>query len=212
MNCAGRVVIAALTLLASVARADIYEWSDASGARHFTNDKRGVPAEYQDVARLFVSDWSHPAESAPVAESPPAEQPPQAQVATDLSGLEQAYAAGLRDALQLTGGAGGGGGGVQINGPLAVASTRPAQNYGGYPMGLYPPWPWYYPFVTTGFDGGRSRHQTLRMLLQDQFAIDRDGPFAYERWDQPGIGPALAPFLPRGLPYGVGQFGRVIFR
>jgi hypothetical protein len=66
--------------------------------------------------------------------------------------------------------------------------------------------------VTTGFDRGRSRHQTIRMLLQDQFAIDRDGPYAYQRWDQPGLGPALAPFLSRGLPYGVSQYGRVIYR
>jgi hypothetical protein len=110
-------------------------------------------------------------------------------------------------------GGGGGGGGVQINGPLAVASNRASEGSGvGYPYGFYPPWPWYYPFVTTGFDGGRSRHQTLRMLLQDQFAIDRDGPFAYQRWDQPGIGPALAPFLPRGLPFPVDQYGRVIYR
>jgi hypothetical protein len=27
------------------------------------------------------------------------------------------------------------------------------------------------------------------MLLQDQFAIDRAGPFAYNRWDRPGVGP-----------------------
>jgi hypothetical protein len=50
------------------------------------------------------------------------------------------------------------------------------------------------------------------MLLQDQFQIDRDGPYAYDRWNQPGLGPALAPFLSRGLPYGVGQYGRVIYR
>jgi len=60
--------------------------------------------------------------------------------------------------------------------------------------------------------GGRSRHQTLRMLLQDQFAIDRAGPYAYNRWDRPGVGPALAPFLPRGLPLPVQQYGRVLYR
>ena len=201
-------VIAALMLLASAARADIYEWSDASGARHFTNDKRGVPEEYRDTAQVFVADWSHPAEAAPAPAPAAPDQPAQAQVATDLTGLEAAFEAGLRAAMQ----SGGGGGGVQINGPLAVASNRASEGSGvGYP-GFYPPWPWYYPFVTTGFDGGRSRHQTLRMLLQDQFAIDRDGPFAYQRWDQPGIGPALAPFLPRGLPFPVDQYGRVIYR
>jgi hypothetical protein len=122
----------------------------------------------------------------------------------------EGYVAGLRAAVG--GGGGGAGGTVQINGPLAIASTRTSEENGGYPYGLYPSWPWYYPFVTTGFDRGRSRHQTLRMLLQDQFQLDRDGPYAYDRWNQPGLGPALAPFLPRGLPYGVGQYGRVIYR
>jgi len=200
-------------LLASSAGADVYEWRDASGARHFTNDKQGVPAEYQDAARVFVADWTRPA--APMA-ADPAPAPPQpagAQVATDAALWQDGYAAGVRAADEIAGGGGGGGGGVQINGPLAIATSRAAADeVGGYPYGLYPQWPWYYPFVTTSFDRGRSRHQTLRMLLQDQFQLDRDGPYAYDRWDAPGLGPALAPFLPRGLPYGVGQYGRVIYR
>ena len=197
-------------LLAGAARAEIYEWEDGSGARHFTNDKRGVPAAYQDQAHVLVADWSRSA-TEPAAAAPAAAPPVAAvQVVSDTQWSE-GYAAGMRAAADSSG---GGGGGVQINAPLAVVSTRTSEGGygGGYPYGVYPPWPWYYPFVTTGFDRGRSRHQTLRMLLQDQFQLDRDGPYAYQRWDEPGLGPALAPFLQRGLPYGVSQYGRVIYR
>lgn len=207
-------MLAAVTLLAGAARADIYEWRDGSGARHFTNDKQGVPAEYQGAARILVAEWERTVTAEPaVPPSAPPIAPPAAAasvVISDTVPWDEAYAAGMRAALEL-GGGGGGGGGVQINGPLAVASARTSERE-DYPGAFYPPWPWYYPFVTTSFDRGRSRHQTLRMLLQDQFQIDRDGPYAYERWDRPGLGPALAPFLPRGLPYGVRQYGRVIYR
>lgn len=208
-------MLAAVALLAGAARADIYEWRDTSGARHFTNNKQAVPAEYQTSARILVAEWERTvtAEPAVAPSVPPIAQPAlpaTTVVRSDAVPWDEAYAAGMRAALEF-GGGGGGGGGVQINGPLAVASARTSER-DDYPGAFYPPWPWYYPFVTTSFDRGRSRHQTLRMLLQDQFQIDRDGPYAYERRDRPGLGPALAPFLPRGLPYGVGQYGRVIYR
>jgi hypothetical protein len=205
-------VIAAAALLASAARAEVYEWRDASGARHFTNNKQGVPVEYQTAARVIVADWDRPLAAAPAVAptAPAAARPAQAQLVSDPPDWDEAYAAGMRAAMQL-GGGGGAGVSVQINGPLAVATTRTSETAGS-PYASYPSWPWYYPLVTTGFDRGRSRHQTIRMLLQDQFAIDRDGPYAYQRWDQPGLGPALAPFLSRGLPYGVRQHGRVIYR
>jgi hypothetical protein len=203
-------LIAAALLFTAVARADVYEWRDPSGARHFTNSKQDVPAEYQATARVIVADWEHPAEPTAAASAPSASDGP--QVAADGASWTAGYLAGLRAATEVGGGGGGAGGAVQINGPLAVASARAPEGYGGYPTALYPPWPWYFPFVTTGFDRGRSRGETLRMLLQDQFQLDREGPYAYERWDQPGLGPALAPFLSRGLPYGVSQYGRVIYR
>jgi len=205
-------VVFTVTLLAGAARGDVYEWRDASGDRHFTNSLQGVPAEYQASAHVFVAEWTRPPEAtAPVVAAPAPQPPAQALVVSD-SAVREAYEAGMRAAMEMGGGGGGGGGGVQINGPLAVASARGPAVSGGYPFGGYPQWPWYFPLVTTGFDRGRSRHETLRMLLQDQFAIDREGPYAYDRWDQPGVGPALAPFLSRGLPYGVSQYGRVIFR
>jgi len=219
MRAAWIAVVAAGILFAGIARADIYEWEDAAGAHHYTNDKRGVPSEYQATARVLMVDWARPAaaveSAAPAAVEPPAPVPAPAvvQVTSDGQPWDEGYLAGLRAAAQISGG--GGGGGVQINGPLAVVSNRTSDVSGaGYPYGYgyYPPWPWYYPFVTTGFDRGRSRHQTVRMLLQDQFQLDRDGPYAYERWNQPGLGPALAPFLSRGLPFGLSQYGRVIYR
>lgn len=220
----GTLALAVIALvLPTAALADILEWRDASGARHFTNSPQGVPAEFQSAARVVIADWARPpavAAAAPVEPAAPAAVPRQAQIATDRPALDEAYLAGVEAGPNAGGGGGGGGGGgaanggsVQIYGPLAVANARATEDVGGYP---YAPFGWdapgYYPFVTTSFDRGRSRHQTLRMLLQDQFQLDRDGPYAYDRWDQPGLGPRLAPFLPRGLPYGMQQGGRVIYR
>jgi Domain of unknown function (DUF4124) len=223
------IAVAALAiLLASAARADIFEWRDPSGARHFTNSKDGVPAEYQSVARVVVADWQHPAAAAQVpAPAPPvtADTPRAAQMVSDSQAWRAGYSAGMNAAAELGGGGGGGGaatgtgGAVQIYGPLAIATTRVREGVPAFPYAPYYSYapsyweaPYYYPLVTTSFDRGRSRHQTLRMLLQDQFQLDRDGPYAYDRWDQPGLGPALAPFLPRGLPRGLQQGGRVIYR
>ncbi len=200
-----------IAILCGSARAEVYEWRDGDGSRHFTNSLQGVPTQYQNDATVFVADWSH-ASTAATAPEPVPPPPPPAAAASDAAAWTEAYAVGLRDGAAL----GGGGGGVQINGPLSVATTRDSQQAypaAAYPpYGFYPPWPWYFPLVTTGFDRGRSRGLTVRMLLEDQFQIDRDGPYAYQNLAQPGLGPALAPFLPRGLPYGVNQFGRVIYR
>jgi hypothetical protein len=202
------------------ARADILVWRDADGVRHYTNRADAVPS---DLTPEIVIRGDGPAEAPvpAVAAAAPATAVPAPVVASDAMRLEEAYRAGLSAGLNLgtaddgyaRGGGGGGGaaagGTVEIIGPLAVANARSTDQgwgpYYGWPGG-------YFPFVTTGFDRGRSRHQTLRMLLQDQFAIDRDGPYAYHRWDQPGVGPALAPFLPRGLPLPIQQYGRVLYR
>ena len=184
-----------------------------SGARHFTNSKQGVPAEYQDRAahadRRMAT--ARPPRLGPVRAAAGAGTGRRAGPRWCRMRGATPTLAGVRAGMELGGGVAAGGG-VQINGPLAVATSRAQRTLRRLPGRFYPPWPWYYPFVTTSFDRGRSRHQTLRMLLQDQFQLDRDGPYAYDRWNQPGLGPALAPFLPRGLPYGVGQYGRVIYR
>ncbi|MEO8603402.1 MAG: DUF4124 domain-containing protein [bacterium] len=213
-------LVFAVSLAAATAHADIYEWADESGARHFTNHREIVPEMQRASAHVLIADVRHADVEPSAAPQAVAAAPAPLAPAVDAPTLDAAYLAGLEAGMRNEAGGGGGGGGaaaggtVQIYGPLAVATSHASEDepfaapYGGW----YPAWPDYYPFVTTGFDRGRSRHQTLRMLLQDQFAIDRDGPYAYERWNQPGVGPALAPFLPRGLPLPVQQFGRVIYR
>ena len=191
------VVVASL-LVASTGRGEIYEWRDGSGARHFTNQRDLVPEPHQGSAQIVVRARPQPqGDLEPIVEeAPPVPRSDGggAQVVSSRS-LEQAYESGVRDALAAAErGNEVVGGNVQIVGPLAVAHSEAA---GAAPF--YDP---YYPFVTTSFDRGRSRHQTLRMLLQDQFQLDRDGPFVYQRMRPTGLGPNLSPFLRRGLSRG----------
>src|SRR5262245_66296310 len=94
-----RVVIAlAVLTLASVARAEIYEWRDASGTRHFTNNKESVPSEHRAALRVVMAE---PAQTAAAeAPQPAVKQPPlEAQVVYDEQAVRRAYEAGLRDGL-----------------------------------------------------------------------------------------------------------------
>ena len=189
--------VALILVVASVAaRADILEWRDAQGDRHFTNNIVNVPEDRQATARILVV--AAPAEVA-VAEPPPVAQPEPVRepiLVYDQTEQLDDYVDGLRAGLALAAAASApvGGGGVNITGPLAVTSADTGAT------ALASPFPLYYPLVTTSFDRGRSRGLTLRLLLQDQFQIDRDGPFIYERLIPIGLGPNLPPFLPRGLP------------
>jgi hypothetical protein len=196
-------------LLAGAVRAEIYEWRDDAGSRHFTNLIDSVPAEQRNDPKVIVreakrSDAGEPA--LPSTPEPPQSVPPrEALVIYDRSGAPSDYSAGLRDGLAL---AAGGGQPVSftINGPLGVANSEAFASGAAYPVDDY------YPFVTTSFDRGRSRHRTLRMLLQDQFQLDRDGPYLYERINPIGLGPRLQPFLARGLPHRIPPGHRVLFR
>ncbi|HUI27279.1 MAG TPA: DUF4124 domain-containing protein [Candidatus Kryptonia bacterium] len=193
-------VLAVLALLASVrsTQADIFEWQDADGVRHFTNSKADVPSA--ESPQVVVAERNAPSiADAPVAPAVASEPPRQAQVVYDTNQAAEAYLQGLQQGLALA--QRGVGNDVTINGPLAVAGAR---------GGEVPWYPYYQPLVTTGFDHGRSRHRTLRMLLQEQFQIDRDGPFVVERLP-PGLGPNLSPFLPRGLPQDFPAGQRVLF-
>ncbi|MFI5398190.1 MAG: DUF4124 domain-containing protein [Candidatus Binatia bacterium] len=205
-----RICVLSVILLcfASAARADIFEWQDAEGVRHYTNLKTEVPKEHQETAHVVVDELTRrpAAETLPaVPEQPAGAQPTQqgreAQVADDRSMAPSAYVEGLERGLEL-GRTINAGGTVQITGPLAVASTiGPAPYYASFrPYS-------YYPLVTTSFDRGRSRHLTLRMLLEDQFAIDQEGPFVFAERLLPPFGyrpldVARSPFLARGLPHG----------
>jgi hypothetical protein len=202
------LVLALVFLLAAGgARAEIYEWRDQAGSRHFTNNRDAVPPEHREGARVVVVEPAAPAMTVePPAPAAPAEEPRrEAQVVYDEEGLRRAYAAGLRDGLALAEQApAGGAAGIQINGPLAVADARAVDRDYGFALP-------YAPFVTTSFDRGRSRHLTLRMLLQDQFQLDRDGPFLHERLPT-GNGPSFRVFLPRGLRDRLPPGNRVLFR
>ncbi|MBI1815801.1 MAG: DUF4124 domain-containing protein [Deltaproteobacteria bacterium] len=199
------VVLLLLTIMAAAARADIVEWRDADGGRHFTNNRDDIPAATE--THVVVVEHPKPLDNAGPPEAPASAAEPRrrAQVIYDHSQTPSdasvAYANGLVQGLALARGESGSGSDVQISGPLAIANS-----YDG--ASVYPD---YAPFVTTGFDRGRSRHQTLRMLLQDQFQLDRDGPFLHERLPI-GQGVALHPLLPRGLPRGFARGGRVVTR
>ena len=189
--------------------AEIYEWRDASGDRHFTNSKDAVPADRQSSARVLVVERAPAAvvvtqEAVEPARPQPIVEERRAQVVYDRADVEEAYAAGLRDALETERTVQPPPPPVQIYGPLAVANANVDSGYGDFAP--------YYPLVTTSFDRGRSRHLTLRMLLQDQFQLDRDGPFVYQRLNPVGLGPGLHPFLPRGLTGRVPPGSRVLFR
>ena len=210
------VLVAILLSWSGAAAADIIEWQDADGVRHYTNLKGEVPKEQEATTRVVVDELVRQSATgaAPAAVNPPApdtaEPRREAAVVYDRSQLSEAYLRGLQRGLETAGVVtGGAGGGVQINGPLAIAkATGPEPYYNSY-------YPGYYPFVTTSFDRGRSRHLTLRMLLQDQFAVDRDAPFVFEDrftppFGHPPLSVDLNPFLPRGLPHGFPRDTRVV--
>jgi hypothetical protein len=214
------LLVAILLCWSGASLADIIEWQDANGVRHYTNLKGEVPKEQENSTRVVVDELVRQpvpsAGTAAVVEAAPQSPEPrrEAEVVYDRSQLSEAYLRGLQRGLQTAGmvAGGGGGGGVQINGPLAIAkATNPAPYYSDY----Y--YPGYYPLVTTSFDRGRSRHLTLRLLLQDQFAIDREAPFVFDErlvppFGYPPLGVDLNPFLPRGLPHGFPRETRVILR
>jgi len=225
------VGIAVTCMVKAAAATDIVAWIDAQGVRHFTNVSDEIPEQHRASAqivardRTYASVSSHAATEASAAPEPERAPPRRAESVADETELARAYLAGLRRGIENGdsswdgGGGGGGGGGVQINGPLAVATARDDND--GY--GSFPPWeygylpPAWYPFVTTSFDRGRSRHLTLRMLLQDQFQLDRAAPYVFvERLPPFGVaplGPNLNPFLARGLPpYSIPATTRVITR
>ena len=207
----------ALILLVSpvVAAADILQWKDASGVTHYTNLKAEVPTD--EHASVVVDEAERRTQSAvddgpsgPVAPAANAPEPPrQAQVVYDRSRMSNAYLEGLERGLEV-GRSVAEGGSVQINAPLVAggSSTVPYLGYGV---------PYAHPFLTTSFDRGRSRHLTLRLLLQDQFAIDREGPYVFEErlgppFGHPPLRVDLNPFLPRGLPHGFPRETRVVVR
>jgi len=189
---------------ARVSPAQIYEWRDSDGSRHFTTDVEDLPLDQRQNPQVVVRQSAWGADTAPVAADPAeSRRRSEAQVVYDPSYRPRRRVASAPVAAN---------GGVYIDGPLAVASVELAQlgADGAYPAPVAVVPIAALPLVTTSFDRGRSRHQTLRMLLQDQFQVDRDGPFLYERLG--GVAPRFRSFLPRGLPCDGSRRGRVVSR
>jgi hypothetical protein len=205
-------VLLLLVALPSTALADIYMWRDDHGVKHYTNSRSLVPVDA--TAAVVLEEPVVTRQEAPPPREPAPEPPRQAQVVYDQSALADAYAEGWQRAMASAQQAQGGAPvTVQINGPLVAAGGASTVDGGyGYPG---PSWLDYnYPaLVTTSFDRGRSRHLTLRMLMQDQFAIDREGPYLIvDRF--PPMGPNLTTIMPNGLPWfvrpGSGLVNRVL--
>lgn len=142
-------------LLATVANADILEWNDADGVRHFTNLKGEVPR--QQTAQVVVDEqvWLPQESSVPAAEADPVVEPDPVAQADPPRDTEdsafRAYLAGLESGLASNANTGGS---VYINGPLAVtvSSATPYSDYGLPGYGSLPGYYWG-PFVTTPLIG-----------------------------------------------------------
>ena len=97
-------------LLAGTAQAEIYEWRDAVGSRHFTNSVDEVPAEQRNTMRVIVREPIRTEVNVPVpapATTASEEEPPrQAMLVYDRAATTSDYAAGLRDGLALAAGGG----------------------------------------------------------------------------------------------------------
>lgn len=211
-----RVVIALVALGSSSAWAQIYEWRDEGGSRHFTNDMEDIPETQRDGARVVVraapireadlaadsggdaeEDEESPRERRRRLRRERYEREPvrSAQVVYDNSFRfarpEPPVVPDVPDVY------------VNINGPLSVSNVVVPQAPPVpiiYERPRYDPlYDYYYgPQVSTAFDRGRSRHRTVRMRLQDQFQYDRNGPTTYLAGPIPQ-GPRFQAKLPRGV-------------
>ena len=201
-----------LSLTPSLVAAEIVSWTDDDGVRHYTNVPEEIPVLYRDTVETVVKDMPRTADasdSEPSEESsrPERERPRMAQVVYEKPPVSEEYVRGFLEGVAY-GRGGADGGEVNIEGPLAVADARVVSPPPTYPYYVDP-----YPLVTSAFDRGRSRHLTLRMLLQDQFQLDRGSPYIYQgRFLPPHLGVDLNPHHPRGLPRRFPRQTRVILR
>lgn len=202
------VCLTVLLVLTSAAAADVYVWQDEHGTRHFTNRRDAVPAQFESL--VIVQEREAIAEPEPVPERAEPEPRREVQVVSDRSVWQEGYIEGLREGLQAQADPHvSQGGHVEIQGPLAVARAQAPSS----PAPVYVIDPYFFPtpLLTTSFDRGRSRHLTLRLLLQDQFRLDREGPFVY--FEEPlEHGPDFRIFLRRGLTHPMLRGGRVVVR
>jgi len=156
-----------LTAMASVASAEIFEWTDAAGVVHFTNLESEVPVAVRGSAQVIVDETARrpsgaaeaPAQdAAPPAVAAPAD-PSQAQQLEALYERTQwlnGYLQGLESGLNV-GPTVASGGSVEVNGPLVVDGTSAAPYaptfeapypYGcAWPYSYWCDWPVFYPGI-----------------------------------------------------------------
>lgn len=213
MKAIGAIVVSVTvsTLVATAARADILEWQDAEGVRHYTNLKDEVPPEQQ--SRVVVDERARQPQASAAASA--AEEKPQASVqeqaeprrdtaaADDRAEAAHAYVEGLENGLELARSVNAGGS-AYVSGPLVVtiSGSTPYDLYsppwysGYYPLssGYYPFVSGYYPLLTTAV--GRHRlHRHHKEIAQ----VERPGfPFTPAAGPPP-LGPSVGPVL-RGFP------------
>lgn len=161
-----------LWLAAAPVGAQIWGWQDAEGVRRFTNQRESIPEEYRDQAKVLVRKVDEPADVSPPAA--PKEQggaaakpaPRMAQVVYDEPPPSTDYLQGVADGMQRS----------QRRLDLDLERLTTPAVVVLPPINLPPsyyPQPIYSPWITTPFDGGRTRHRTLRMALQDQLNEER---------------------------------------
>ncbi len=174
------LVLLSVLLPAATLRADILEWRDGSGVRHYTNLRAEIPLPYRDQAQKVIDETvRHPAVADETLQAAVQEEttPPRVTPA-GVATLADAYVAGLerglrlRDDREYTGRAAEP---VLVNVPVSVPAA-PTVTY------VLPPYygQRYIPWVTSSFDHGRSRHRTLRMVMENERLPDRD--LVWEPW------------------------------
>ena len=198
------VLVALVTLGWGAASAQVYEWRDANGSRHFTNALADIPDAQRDGARVVVRadaaiDVDSPEEVAD--EETPRERRRRERreryAREPVRSAQVVYDNSFRfrrpspppPAPEVH---------INIDGPLAVSQVIVPPSPPAVVI-AEPLYDFYYgPMVSTSFDRGRSRHRTVRMRLQDQFQYDRNGPSIYVAGRVP-LGPRFRTSLPRGV-------------
>src|SRR5215467_11617067 len=104
MTLSVRIAIAFCVLLArDVSRADIYEWRDADGNRHFTNNMVNVPDAQQSAAKVIVTGIQSPPaqEIGPTSEAAPPQttEPRHEPVIVYDNSRADPYSQGIRDGI-----------------------------------------------------------------------------------------------------------------
>jgi hypothetical protein len=181
-------------LMATGARADIFEWQDAEGVQHYTNLKDEVPQQQAvqtvvDERARHLQPSSTPAADEELAESEPAPAPAKAD---DSGDVLRAYQAGLESGLARAGNASGD---VYVNVPVAVTVSAPAPygsdilpayygyyRYYGWVPGYYPFLSGYVPLVSVPLRRHRLHHHNGRIAGRSRLSTDFQGRFLHPRY------------------------------